>query len=89
VDAVSVWPTTALPLIAGSAVFAGAVPTGAAATRAVWLDAAVVDPPAFVAVTATRRVKPTSPLCTAYDDDAPLTFAHDAPALSQRRHWYA
>jgi hypothetical protein len=54
------------------------------------LDTAVADPPAFVAVTATRRVKPTSPLATAYDDAvAPLRFAHDAPALSHRRHWYA
>jgi hypothetical protein len=90
VEAVSVWPTTALPLIAGSAVFTGAVATGAAATRAVWPDTAVAEPPAFVAVTATRSVNPASPLATAYDAAvAPLMAAHDAPELSQRRHWYA
>jgi hypothetical protein len=87
VEAARVWPTTALPLIAGSAVFAGGVATGAAATKAVWLDTAVVDPPAFVAVTATRSVNPTSPLATAYDAAvAPLRFEQAAPALSQRRH---
>jgi hypothetical protein len=57
---------------------------------AVWLDTAVVDPPAFVALTATRSVNPTSPLATAYDAAvAPLMLAHAPPALSQRRHWYA
>jgi hypothetical protein len=43
----------------------------------------------LAAVTATRIVKPTSPLESRYEAlVAPLTFTHDEPALSQWRHWY-
>ena len=50
----SVWPTTALPLIVGSAVFAGGA--GAAATVAVGLEVATDEPPLLEAVTLTRSV---------------------------------
>jgi hypothetical protein len=55
-DAVSVSPSRAVPDTAGIAVFAG----GAAATTAVAAEVAVFDPPAFVPVTTTRNVAPTS-----------------------------
>ncbi len=53
----SCWPSVGVPLIAGSAVFAG---TGADATAAVCVEVAAVEPPAFVAVTTTRTVFATS-----------------------------
>jgi hypothetical protein len=59
--AVRVWPTSGVPLIAGSAVFTG----GAAVTTAVWLLVAARLPPGFVAVTTTRIVEPTSACWTA------------------------
>jgi hypothetical protein len=66
------------------------VDVGAVATSAVCAETAVAEPPLFDAVTAARSVDPTSPLPSAYEaDDAPLTFEHAPPLLSQRRHWYA
>jgi hypothetical protein len=43
----------------------GTVPD-AATTVAVCVEVAVAEPPAFVAVTATRIVEPTSPLTSVY-----------------------
>jgi hypothetical protein len=60
--AVSVCPTAAEPETVGGFVAAGFV--AAACTVAVWFDAALADPSVFVAVTRTRRVKPTSALST-------------------------
>ena len=57
VETVSVWPACAVPVIAGSAVFAG---FAAAATAEVWLEVAEPVPAVFVAETTTRIVAPTS-----------------------------
>ena len=54
--AVSVPPSRAVPEIVGAAVFSGA--TGA--TAVVGAECARRVPPSFVAVTTTRRVRPTS-----------------------------
>ena len=60
VDELNVWPTWAVPETAGSTVFAGGG-FGLDETTAVWFETAgVPGPPAFVAVTATRIVEPTS-----------------------------
>jgi hypothetical protein len=63
VDVVRVWPSALEPEIAGRDVFAGAdVGAGAGATTtAVAADDAAAEPPALVAVTTTRIVRPTSP----------------------------
>ena len=63
VDAVSVEPTATVPEIDGSAVLTGALAAGAE-TTAVGAEVAEADPSVFVAVTATRRVVPTSAGCT-------------------------
>ena len=55
-SAVSVSPSRVVPEIDGDAVLTG----GVAATRPVWVEVDVVDPAAFVAVTTTRTVEPTS-----------------------------
>jgi hypothetical protein len=90
VEAVSVWPTTALPLIAGNAVFAGGATTGAGATAAVALEVATDDPALFDAVTATRSAEPTSPTAGTYEElTAPARDAQLLPEPSQRSHWYA
>jgi hypothetical protein len=61
VEVFIVWPACAVPLSCGSAVFDGAVVVvGAAATAAVAAEVALVEPPEFVAVTATRIVDPAS-----------------------------
>src|SRR5262249_61598079 len=87
-DAVSVSPSCADPAIVGGDVFAGAV--AGAGTTPVAADVAVVEPPEFVAVTATRRVDPWSAATTLYDAAvAPAMSAQPAPPESQRRHWYA
>jgi hypothetical protein len=59
---VSVLPSCGVPAIDGAAVFAGG--EGAAVTVAVAADVAVAWPPAFVAVTATTIVEPTSAATT-------------------------
>ena len=56
--AVSVWPSFAVPLIVGATVLTGAV----GATTPVWAAVADELPPAFVPVTTTRIVPPTSAL---------------------------
>ena len=62
-EAVSVEPTATVPEIDGSAVFTGALAAGAE-TTVVGAEVAGADPSAFVAVTVTRRVVPTSAACT-------------------------
>ena len=54
--AVSVWPSTAVPEIVGSAVLAG----GIAVTTALWAEVAEADPSLLVAVTTSRIVEPMS-----------------------------
>jgi len=57
---------------------------------AVWFDVAGVEPPAFVAVTFTRIVDPTSAAWSVYVElVAPPMSPQFAPAESQRCHWYA
>jgi hypothetical protein len=90
VEAARVCPTTALPVIAGSAVFAGGVAAGAGATTEVAFDVAADDPTLFDAVTVTRSLEPTSPATGAYEAfTAPARDEQLLPALSQRSHWYA
>ena len=55
-SAVRVSPSRVVPEIEGVVWLTG----GAAATLAVWVDVAAVDPAAFVAVTTTRIVDPAS-----------------------------
>ena len=60
---------------------------GCGCTTADGADSAVVLPPPFEAVTATRNVAPRSTLPSRYDEPAaPATATHPAPAESQRRH---
>ena len=85
-SAVSTCPSWAVPEIVGGLRFVGRFP----ATTAVAPDDACVDPPAFDAVTTTRRVKLTSAEVAVYVEAvAPEMFAHEPPDGSQRRHWYA
>src|SRR5581483_8175093 len=72
----------------GTGCVPGGQPPSPLATTAVGADVAVVDPLAFVAVTRTRRVWPTSALTTTYvPADAPGMSVHAPPNRSQRRHW--
>src|SRR5439155_23849 len=81
---VSVWPTTSEPETTGSLVFFGALD---ATTVEVAEESALAWPAPFVAVTRTRRRKPTSPLATVWVEPvAPLIEAQFAPFESQRRH---
>jgi hypothetical protein len=57
--AVSVWPTSGVPLIVGGAVFVGG--WGALETITVGSEVEVAEPDTLVAVTLMRSVKPTSP----------------------------
>src|SRR4051794_23869194 len=61
--AVSVSPTTALPVIDGCTVLTG---PPLAATVDVWFEFAVELPSAFAAVTTARSVRPASALRTTY-----------------------
>ncbi len=63
--------------------------TGASGnTTADAADVAGVEPPAFVAVTTTRIVCPTSPEPSLYVEDvAPLAFTQLEPELLQSCHW--
>ena len=62
--AANVSPCCAVPDTTGALEFTGAA-TDAAATVAVFADDAAVEPPAFVAVTTTSTVFPTSAACNA------------------------
>jgi hypothetical protein len=56
-------------------------------TIAVALDVAAAEPAELLAVTATRRVPPTSAATTTYVGlVAPAMSPHPAPVESQRRH---
>ena len=82
--AVSVWPEVELPEIVGSAVAAGG---GGGETTGVGREAAVLEPPAPIAVTVTRNVEPTSPAATAYAEAvAPVMSPQPPPVASQRCH---
>jgi len=85
---VRVWPCWVDPLIAGRPVLTGAEgPTATGATTPVAALVAVVEPPPFDAVTATRSVRPTSVLPSRYvAEAAPAIAVHAPPAESQRRH---
>jgi len=74
--------------LAGGATVGGGA--GAGATTEVALLVADAEPAVFVAVTATRSALPTSVVPSTYVAAvAPAIVAQFAPALSQRRHWYA
>ena len=63
---------------------------GAAATTAVCVELALLEPTEFVPVTTTRKVKPTSAATAVYDCElAPAMSLQLLPDESQRRHWYA
>jgi hypothetical protein len=82
VEAVSVWPTTVLPLIVGSAVF-----VGGATTAGVGLEVATDEPLLLEAVTLTRRAWPTSPDTGTYDAlRAPVSDEQPLPEPSHRSH---
>jgi hypothetical protein len=84
--AVSVWPTCAVPLMVGFAVFCG--PAVAETTTAVASEVAVCIPSAFLAETTTRSLWPTSADCTWYVWlVAAVMSAQLAPCVSQRIHW--
>ena len=78
------------PVTVGSVRLVGAVEVDAEGADATTADAALVataEPPAFVAVTATRIVEPTSTNDnTKLDAVAPATGEHDDPALEHRCH---
>ncbi len=59
-SAVRVWPSLAVPEMVGGEVLL----TGIAATTAVVAELALLEPPLFEAVTATRMVAPTSTLAS-------------------------
>ena len=92
----SVFPCCGVPVITGRAVFTGGRAAGggggggggAAATMPVGLLVASVEPEAFVAVTVTRILLPTSPTPSVYCWPVlPPTEAQFAPAVSHRFHW--
>jgi hypothetical protein len=84
VEAVSVWPAVAVPITAGTVVFAG----GAAAMTDVIGDVALALPVAFVAFTTASNVPPTYPDVIANDEAvAPLMFEQLPPELLQLCHW--
>jgi hypothetical protein len=60
VEALSVLPSVALPLIVGGAVFTGGGGGGGPLTVPVRADVADAEPAALRAVTETRTVEPTS-----------------------------
>ena len=84
-DAVSVAPTWAVPLMLGMTVFTGAA--SAAMTTAVWAEDAVELPDPFKPFTATRIVEPTSaPDCTYVVAVSPPMLTQLLPDESQRSH---
>src|SRR6478735_3540157 len=84
---VSTCPTAAVPVIAGSDVFAGAT---AVVTTAVCWENASSEPPSFVAVTLTLRVCPMSPATIVYVVPlAPAMSTHEPPIALHCCHWTA
>ena len=84
VEAFSVQPTAAEPVITGAAVFAGGV---APVTTAVAADGFDAEPEELCAVTTTTIVWPTSSMTSVYVSDvAPEMFVQFAPELLQRCH---
>jgi hypothetical protein len=82
--AVSVARSRGVPSIAGASVLAGAT----AAIGSVEAEVAVSRPPAFVAVTSTRRLRATSADVAVYVlSVAPSMSAQLVPSGAQRRHW--
>ena len=72
-------------LTTGTTLFTGGEP----ATAALAALTALALPPALVAWTTTRRVRPSSDLAGAYVwAVAAEMFTHDAPELLQSCHWY-
>ena len=81
----SVSPTTGEPLTAGFTVFAGPVAEPMTSDGA---DVADALPSAFVAVTTTRSVWPTSPDAGVYVLVVPAVMSPQAvPSDAQRCHW--
>jgi hypothetical protein len=82
--AVRIDPTCGVPVIVGARVIAGAA---AAETIAVGADVEDADPSAFVAVTVTRRVRPTSAAAAVYVSAVtPAIAVQASPFESQRDH---
>jgi hypothetical protein len=82
---VNTCPCCAVPETVGSEVFIGAN----GVTAPVAIDCAAADPPALVAVTTERILKPTSLACTTYElEPAPPISEHTPPVLSQSSHPY-
>ena len=83
---VSVWPTRAVPVIAGSRVIAGA--TAGCTTADGAENAGALAPSPLVAMTRSRSVFPAS--SAAMSRDVPVSpgmFTQEAPAALQRCHW--
>jgi hypothetical protein len=84
---VSVCPACGVPETVGFAVRCGAL-LAAARTIAVGTDIALVDPSAFVAVTRTRSVLPTSFDATVYSRLPASEICEQLPPVfEQRNHW--
>ena len=83
-SAVSSWPTSGSPAIAGCAVFRGAA---LGATAAVGAERALVAPSALIPVTRMRIVRPESAAVSRYVFwIAPEMFVHATPPALQRCH---
>jgi hypothetical protein len=90
-EAVSVWPTAAVPLTVGGELDAGAVTAGGAGAGAVTTPVGseldVADPVVLLAVTATRTVSPTAVLVTGNVAVSEPEAAHDPPVLLHNIQW--
>jgi hypothetical protein len=88
-EAVSVWPTTAVPPIDGSADDDGAVDELVLRTTAlVRAEDATTDPTVLLAVTLMSNRDPTAEDgTTKVEPVAPEMAEHDAPLASQLLHW--
>jgi hypothetical protein len=76
-----------VPEIVGAETMVGAL--RAAATTGVGDDTATAEPVEFDAVTVARSVWPPSAVPTLwFGAVSPASALHEAPALSQRLHWY-
>jgi hypothetical protein len=85
--ALSASPAAADPLIVGRAVSTGAGGGGDATITPVCAEPAGVDPPALLAVTTARTVRPTSPAFRVYEGAvAPTIFEQFSPTLLQFSH---
>ena len=77
------------PVTARSAGSLGGVVSAGDGTTSVGADVAVLEPPALLAVTATRSVEPTSAASTPnVEAVASGISTQPAPLASHRRHWY-